>query len=189
MSTCDDRCQESALHDGVSCGTYQRDGRRVQDLAPHRVHNLQLAREAHVGDERLQRLRLGRRDGRLDASLGLLADLPAQVAQVVDVLRVHGQLVRGRGLCRAFRVGPARLCPGARPHDVVRVGPREVRREGHVEGQVDLRARGYDGRGARGRRGPLDRRGDGHLVAGPREGEAGRRRHLLPAVPGLAGEV
>jgi hypothetical protein len=176
---------------------YQRDGRRVQDLGAHRVHNFQLAGQAHVGDEGTQRpplqarqrLRFGGRDGRLDAPLGLLAHVPTQVPQVVDILRVDGQLVGGRGLCRAFRMGPARLCPRTRPHDVVGVGPREIRREGHVEGQVDLRAGRDHGRGARSGRGALYRRGDGHVVVRPREREAGRGRHFFPPVPCLAGEV
>jgi hypothetical protein len=176
---------------------YQRDGRRVQDLGAHRVHNFQLAGQAHVGDEGTQRpplqarqrLRFGGRDGRLDAPLGLLAHVSTQVPQVVYILRVDGQLVGGRGLCRAFRMGPARLCPRTRPHDVVGVGPREIRREGHVEGQVDLRARRDHGRGARSGRGALYRRGDGHVVVRPREREAGRGRHFFPPVPCLAGEV
>jgi len=189
-------CQASAMNHPYTLllyvMSYQRDGRRVEHLAAHRIHRLRLARQAHVrhqGAQRAplqtgQRLALGGRDGRLDAPLGLLADLPAQVAQVVDVLRVDGQLVRGRRLCRAFRMGPARRRPRARPHDVVHVRPREARREGHVEGQVDLRIRRRAG-------GPLcGRRRDGHLVVAPRrEGEAGGRGHLLPAVPGLAGEV
>lgn len=163
MSTNDDRCQEmsaTALHDETDATTrfwaqaYQRDGRRVEDLAPHRVDNLQLAGQADVGDERPQwpplqageRLRLGRHDRRGDASLCLLTDLATQRAQVVDVLGVDRQLVGGRGLCRPFRVGPASLCSRARPHDVVRVGPSQVAAEGHIEAQVDLGAGRDDGR-------------------------------------------
>ena len=176
---------------------YQRNGRRVEDLAAHRVDNLQLARQAHVGDEGAQgaalqagqRLGLGRRHRGGDATVCLLAHIATQVPQVVDVLGVNGQLVRGRGLSRAFRMGPARLCPRARPHDVVRIGPRQVRREGYVEGQIDLRAWGDYGRGGRGRRRSLDRSCDGHLVVRPGEGKAGRGRHLFPTVAGLAREV
>ena len=118
----------------------------------------------------------------------MLANVPTQVPQVVDILGVYGQLVGGRGLCRAFRMGPSRLRPRARPHDVVGIRASEVRREGHVKGQVDLRAGRNDGRGRGGSRGTLDRGGHGHLVVGSGEGKAGRGRHLLPAVPCRAGE-
>jgi hypothetical protein len=102
---------------------------------------------------------------------------------------MYWQLVCGRGLCRAFRMGPARLCPRTCPHDVVRIRAGQVGGKGHVEGQIDLRARGDDRRGARGRRGPLDGSCDGHVVVAPGEREAGRGCHLLPAVPCLAREV
>lgn len=201
ISTKDDRCAKTSAcgleAEFAASAAYQRDGRRVEDAAAHRVDNLQLARQAHVGDERPQwaplqagqRLRLGRRHVGRNASVGLLAHFSAQVPQVVDVLGVDGQLVCRRLVCRAFRMSPSRLCPRARPHDVVRVGAGEVRGEGHVEGQVDLGAGRDDGRGGRGRRGTLDRGGDGHFVVGPREGKGRRRGHFLPAVAGLCREV
>ncbi len=86
-------------------------------------------------------------------------------------------------------MSPSCLCSRASPHDVVRIRAGEIGREGHIEGQVDLRARGNDWRGRRGRRWALDGCCDGHFVVGPREGEAGRGAHLLPAVPSRAGEV
>lgn len=156
--------------------TDQRDGRRGQDVAAHFVHHLDVARQAHVRDEGVERAALhagqdlpgAGHDRRDKAPIAILRVLVAQGAQVVDVLLVHGQLMRGHVLGRVFRVSPARLCPVVGPQDIVGLRAGQVRREGHVERQIDV-CPGRDG----GRRllGPcgalhLRRSCDGHFVVG-----------------------
>lgn len=189
--------KEGSMGRGARAAAYQRDGRRVEDPAAHLGHDVELARQAHVRHEGTQGtplqawqwLRLGRDDGGGDAAVRLLADLSTQAPQVVDVLGVDRQLVDGGALSRAFRVRPPSLCTWAGVHDVVDVGPRQIRGEGHVEGEIDLGAGRYGGRRRRGGRRSLDGSCHGHVVVRSGEREACGRGHLLPAVASRAGEV
>ena len=78
--------------------TYHGDGSRVQDVTPHVVHNLELARQTDVCDESPQgtplqagqRFGLGRDDGGNQTAITRFGDFFAQVTKVLDILSVYG---------------------------------------------------------------------------------------------------
>lgn len=113
------------------------------------MHELGLARQADVRDQRLQRpplqsrygFWLGGNDGGLQLAAGALAHLLAQRPQVLDVLRVHGELVVRRVVCRALRVGPSLESARAGVYYVIDVRAAEVGGEGDIEGEIDVVAR------------------------------------------------
>lgn len=153
------------------------------------MHQVRASREAHGGDLALDSLWLGRLDVGLDGP-GPVGQVVAELPQVDDVVRVHGQLVHGDVVWRVLGVRPAQDGAGGGIQDVLGVGAREVGGEGHVEGVVD------GGVGGRGRHYGRDavgslllllllrrHRGQAHGVVGRLRLHPKARAHPLRPVP------
>ena len=167
----------------------------VEYPGPHLVYHVRVSRYANVGDEcrkrrpmhARHRLRLRRSDGGLDSSSTDLAHLAAHGPQVIHVPPVYRQIVVLSTVGRALRVRPPIESTRTRVDDLIRLRAGKTGSKGDIERQIDRMARHRRGRrhGVGASRWSLDR----HVVLRMWTAEAHGRRHLLPAVPSLAGEV
>lgn len=73
----------------------------------------------------------------MDSLSTALAELLAQTPQVLDVACMNRQSMVGGILRSAVRMNPPLISPGAAVQNILLIWARQVRIEGHVEGQVD----------------------------------------------------
>lgn len=126
-------------------------------------------------------------NGGLQPATAGLRDLSAQTAQCLEVINMHGQLVRrGWVLGGGIGKGPSLQGPRSGMQDIVDVGTGQGAIEGNVKGEIHGRIHG--GGGCQGRRSMRpSQRGGGEVGMGARHAEG--RGHPFPSMAGLAGEV